>query len=148
MQVSTWLSAILVGSFLPLQALVNARLGQLGSGALFASLISFAVGTLALLMAWCAWRPAGTTLPTQAPWWVWTGGLVGAAFVATSTVLVSKIGAASLVCLVVFGQLAGSLLLDHFGVLQARQPIDALKLVGIVLVGVGMLLVVKPWQSV
>ena len=53
----------------------------------------------------------------------------------------------ALICLVVFGQMAGSLLLDHFGVLHPRQPADALRVFGVVLVAVGALLVVKPWQQ-
>ena len=53
---------------------------------------------------------------------------------------------ASLICLVVAGQLVGSVVLDHFGVLHARQPVDALRVVGLLLVVAGALLVVKPWQ--
>lgn len=141
--------ALCVGALLPLQALINARLGQLTLGPLFASLASFAVGTTALLALWLAWRPGngGSGFP-MAPWWAWTGGLIGAAFVVAATVLVPRLGAAALICLVVFGQLAGSLLLDHFGVLHARQPVDALKLLGVALVATGMLLVVRPWQTV
>jgi transporter family-2 protein len=48
---------------------------------------------------------------------------------------------------VVFGQMAGSLLLDHFGVLHARQPADAMRVFGVVLVAIGALLVVRPWQQ-
>ena len=57
--------AVCVGALLPLQALLNARLGQLTFGPLFASLASFAVGTSALLALWMAWRPAagGSGLP-------------------------------------------------------------------------------------
>lgn len=148
------LLALCVGALLPLQALINARLGQLTLGPLFASLASFAVGTTALLALWAAWRPGvpahggGWQGLAQAPWWAWTGGLIGAAFVTAATVLVPRLGAASLICLVVFGQLAGSLVLDHLGVLHARQPVDLLKLAGVALVGAGMLLVVRPWERV
>ena len=84
---------------------------------------------------------------TQVPAWTLAGGLIGAAFVAVATVLIPRMGAAALICLVVFGQMIGSLLLDHFGVLHARQPIDASCIAGIVLMAVGALLVVRPWQS-
>lgn len=144
-----WLLVLLVGLVLPLQALVNARLGALSYGPLFASLASFAVGTLALLLAWLATRPqeldAGAL--ARVPWWAWSGGLMGAAFVVIGTVMVPRLGAAALICLVVFGQLAGSLLLDHFGVLHPRQPADPLRILGVVLVAAGALLVVKPWQQ-
>lgn len=141
------LVALLVGALLPLQALVNARLGQLTAGALFASLASFAVGTCAIALLWAATRPAWPAQLAQAPWWAWTGGLIGAAFVVAATVLVPRLGAAGLICLVVFGQLAGSLLLDHFGVLHARTPIDGARLLGVALVAAGAVLVVRPWQS-
>lgn len=140
--------AVLVGALLPLQALLNARLAQLTHGALFASLCSFLVGTLALAACWLLSRPADASWSAlaQPAWWAWTGGLIGAVFVLAATGLVPRLGAAGLVCLVVTGQLVGSLLLDHYGVLHARQPIDALRVVGVLLAAAGALLVVRPWQ--
>ena len=144
-----WLLVLLIGAVLPLQALLNARLGALSHGALFASLASFVVGTLALLLVWLATRPPALDAGTLAriPWWAWSGGLMGAAFVVVSTVMIPRLGAAALICLVVFGQLVGSLLLDHFGVLHPRQPADPLRILGVVLVAAGALLVVRPWQQ-
>ena len=149
MNILAWLLVLLVGAALPLQALVNARLAQLSHGSLFASLVSFCVGTLALAAGWLATRPPAFDIAALArmPWWVWSGGVLGAAFVAVATLMIPRMGAASLICLVVFGQMAGSLLLDHFGVLHPRQPADALRVLGMVLVAVGALLVVKPWQQ-
>jgi len=141
--------AALVGALLPLQALVNARLGQSTYGPLFASLASFCVGSLALLCCWWLLRPAAIDPATLArvPWWGWSGGLIGAVFVVAATVLVPRLGAAALICVVVFGQMLGSLLLDHYGVLHPRQPIDPLRIAGVLLVAVGALLVVRPWQT-
>ena len=147
---NTWLGPLLaelVGALLPLQALLNARLGQLTWGAVFASLASFTVGTVALALLWLAGRPSLAGGVPQAPWWAWTGGLIGAAFVLAATFLVPRLGAAALICLVVFGQLAGSLLLDHFGVLHARVEVDWMRLAGVLLVGAGALLVVQPWRA-
>jgi transporter family-2 protein len=108
------LLAVVAGALLPLQALINAQLGQRTSGALFASFASF---------------------------------LIGALFVVAATVLVPRLGAAALICLAVFGQLVGSLLLDHYGVLHAPKPADAMRIAGAVLVALGALMVVRPWQS-
>ena len=141
--------AAAVGVLLPLQALINARLGQLTEGALFASFVSFAVGTLALAVALVATRtpmPEMRTMATLPPW-VWTGGLIGALFVLCATVLVPKLGAAGLICLVVSGQLIGSLLFDHFGVLGPVRPADAWRILGAVLVAVGAVLVLRPDQA-
>lgn len=142
-----YLLVFAIGVVLPLQALVNARLAQLTLGPVFAALLSFAVGTLALLAWWLASRPAmpDAALLGRVPWWAWSGGLFGAAFVAGATLMVPRLGAAALICLIVFGQMLGSLLLDHFGVLHARQPADATRIVGVLLVAAGALLVVRPW---
>ena len=111
-------------------------------------LASFTVGTLVLLAWWLLTRPVFVPAAlAKVPWWAWTGGVIGAVFVASATVLVPRLGAASLICLVVAGQLVGSVVLDHFGVLHARQPVDALRVVGLLMVVAGALLVVKPWQS-
>lgn len=140
--------AVLIGTLLPLQALINAALGKQTFGPVFASLASFSVGTGVLALWWLASRPAfEATALAKVPWWAWTGGAIGAMYVAASTLLIPRMGAASLICLVVFGQLLGSLLLDHFGVLHARQPIDLLRVIGAVLVVLGALLVVRPWAS-
>lgn len=139
--------ALFIGMLLPLQALINASLGKQTAGPVFASLASFAVGTLVLCVWWLANKPSlDTAALGRVPWWAWMGGAIGALYVAGATALIPRMGAASLICVVVFGQVAGSLLLDHFGVLHARQPIDGLRVVGALLVVAGALLVVRPWQ--
>jgi len=141
--------ATAVGMLLPLQALINARLGQASAGPLFASFASFLVGTLVLALALLATRtplPEARTLAALPPW-VWLGGAIGAAFVLCATVLVPKLGAAGLICLIVFGQLIGSLLFDHFGVLGDVRPVDAWRVLGAVLVAVGVVLVLRPVQA-
>lgn len=142
-------AAVLVGMLLPFQALLNARVGALTEGALFASFLSFAVGTVALalvLLVTCTPLPSMRTL-TSLPPWLWCGGLIGAVFVFCGTLLVPRLGAAGMICLIVAGQLVGSLLLDHYGVLSQPRPVDAMRLAGAALVGIGALLVVRPWQA-
>ena len=139
--------ALFIGMLLPLQALINGSLGKQTSGPLFASLASFCVGTLVVLAWWVASRPVFEVAAlAKVPWWAWTGGLIGALYVAGATLLIPRMGAASLICVVVLGQVAGSMLLDHFGVLQARQPVDGMRVLGALLVIAGALLVAKPWK--
>lgn len=141
-------TAALVGMVLPLQALLNARLGAMTQGALFASFVSFAIGTLVLALALLATRTPWPPVRELAalPPWLWLGGVIGAAFVFSGTLLVPKLGAAGLICLIVFGQVAGSMLVDHFGVLSQPRPVDLARLAGAALVCIGALLVVRPWQ--
>lgn len=139
--------AVMVGVLLPLQVLLNASLGKQTGGPVFASMVSFFVGSAVLIVFWLCTRPTfDAAALVRVPWWAWTGGLIGALYVASATLLIPRTGAVALMSLVIFGQLVGSLLVDHYGVLGARQPIDALRLVGVVLVATGALLVVKPWQ--
>lgn len=142
------LLAVFIGMLLPLQALINASLGKQTTGPLFASLASFTVGTIVLCAWWLATKPSfNVAALLKVPWWAWTGGTIGALYVAGATLLIPRMGAAALICAVVFGQVAGSLLLDHYGVLHARTPIDGVRIFGALLVIAGALLVVRPWQS-
>ena len=141
--------ALAIGALLPLQALINARLGALTHGALYAAFVSFLVGTCVLGLTLLATR--SPLLPAQPfaalPPWLWTGGLIGAAFVFAATLLVPKLGAGALICLVVLGQVVASLLLDHFGVLGPQRPADIARVCGAALVVAGAALVVRPWQA-
>lgn len=143
-------AAVAVGALLPLQALINAHLGRATGGPLLASFLSFLVGTVVLGLALLGLRapwPTWQVLTAPAPW-AWLGGVIGAAFVLSATVLVPRLGAAGMLSLVVLGQVVGSLLLDHHGVLAtAARPADALRVAGAVLVLVGAVLVVRPWQA-
>lgn len=141
--------AFVAGALLPLQALINAQLGRQTTGALFASACSFLVGTIALggvLLVTRQPLPAFDTL-ARLPAWIWLGGLLGAFFVCVATLAIPRIGAATLVALVVGGQMLAALALDRFGVLQAPQPVTASRLFGALLVLAGVLLVMQPWKA-
>jgi len=141
--------ATAVGMLLPLQALINARLGALTHGALYASFVSFLVGTCLLGSVLVATRTP--LLPPQPlssfPAWIWAGGVIGASMVLAATVLVPRLGAGALFCLIVLGQVLGAMALDHFGVLGAQRPVDMARVAGALLVVVGAALVVRPWQA-
>lgn len=142
------LVALLVGMLLPLQGLVNARLGaQIGSP-VAGAFVSFLVGTLLLGAYLLATRtPIAITEEAKFPAWIWAGGAFGALYVACFTVLVPRLGTATLICLAILGQVTASLLLDHYGVLQAPRRADAVRVLGAALVVVGVLLVAAPWRA-
>ena len=142
------LVAVLIGAILPLQGLVNARLGMHVGGPVVAAFVSFLVGTLMLGLYLLATRtPIALQGSLKLPAWIWAGGVFGAIYVACFTLLIPRIGAAGMVCLAVLGQVTASLLLDQFGVLQAPKPVDALRILGALLVLAGVVLVVAPWRS-
>ena len=142
------LFVVLIGAGLPLQALVNARLGVLTSGSIFASSLSILVSMIVAGVFLLLQRPAFPPLDQLArlPPWMWVGGVVGGCYVIAATLGVPRVGAAGFVALVVLGQMIGSLILDHFGILHPPQPATATRLLGVILVMAGMLLVLQPWR--
>jgi len=87
-------------------------------------------------------RRAGSvaTVPT----WAWFGGLLGATYVAATTVLGPKLGAASFLALTLAGQMVAALLVDHFGVIGFPQsPLTPTRLLGTALLVVGVLLIMR-----
>ena len=143
------LLAVAIGALLPLEALMNARLGQATRGPLFAAFVTCIGGAVALGVMLAIARPAAPAAAgwSSIPFWLWCGGALGATYLASATMLVPRLGAAGLICLVVLGQMLSSLLLDHYGVLDAPRRTDALRAIGAALVAGGALLVVQPWRS-
>jgi bacterial/archaeal transporter family-2 protein len=138
------LLSILAGAVLPLQALINARLALGIGNSLWAAAISFQVGALGLLLLQLALRAPWSELGRAGaiPAWIWTGGFLGAVYVASVIASVPRLGAASVISLVIFGQLMASLLLDHFGVLApVSHPINFTRLIGAVLLLAGAILI-------
>src|SRR5579883_2794559 len=111
------LLALLAGALVALQFGVNADLRNFVAHPLYATLTSYTVGALASLVCLCVARPALPSLNriAAAPWWVWTGGAIGVGYVTISIMLAPRLGAATLIVMVIAGQLLVSLLLDHFG---------------------------------
>ena len=129
---------------LPFQFGINAVLARDVDGAARASLVSFVVGALALLAAVLLFFRGAPAVAKAgaAPWWVWTGGLLGAVYVLGSVVAAPKLGAATLVALILAGQAAASLTVDHFGLVGFQEnPVTPGRLLGIGLVALGVVLV-------
>ena len=137
------LLAVVAGSALPFQAGINARLATFVGGPIRASAISFAVGTLVLVVvALVVTRGVvSTSRVGSVPWWGWLGGAVGAGYVASTVAAAPRLGALNLFAAVIFGQLLCSVVLDHFGVLYKEHSLSAGRLAGVVLLAVGVGLV-------
>jgi bacterial/archaeal transporter family-2 protein len=137
------LLAVVAGSALPFQAGINARLATFVGGPIRASAISFAVGTLVLVVvAFVATRGVVSTGRVgSVPWWGWLGGAVGAGYVASTVTAAPRLGALNLFAAVIFGQLLCSVVLDHFGVLYKEHSLSVGRLAGVALLGAGVVLV-------
>jgi bacterial/archaeal transporter family-2 protein len=133
------------GGLVALQAPINSMLGR-AVGTWQAAFFSFAVGTVALaLVATLAKGGLGqVTEARHLTWYYLTGGLLGAAYITSVLVTVRSLGAGGVVAATIAGQLAISVVVDHFGWLGVgKQPIDAARVIGIALLAAGTYLVVR-----
>jgi transporter family-2 protein len=139
-----WISlAFVAGCLIPLQGAFNARLGAAAGSLMHASLISFAIGTLAIGAYVLATRQTVSWAGfLEAPWYGWLGGLCGAFSLTVIILTYPKLGPGLAFGLVVAGQLLASVLLEHFNVLVAQpHPFSLLRLVGLALVLGGVVLI-------
>lgn len=131
------------GAVLPVQASVNSALGRHLGRPEWAALTNFVVGSLGLACWLLVQRvsPPGADQVARAPWWAWTGGLLGGFFVTVVVVLAPRLGVATALALAVAGQMAGAVLIDHlgwFGV--AARPFDLSRAAGAALLVAGVVL--------
>ncbi|HXS44462.1 MAG TPA: DMT family transporter [Solirubrobacteraceae bacterium] len=133
------------GGLIALQAPVNSTLGR-AVGTLQAAFVSFAIGTAALLVLAALARGGLGAIADgrHVAWYSLAGGVLGAAYVTTALVTVRSLGAGGVTAATIAGQLATAVVVDHFGLLGVeRQPVTALRLVGIALLAGGVFLVVR-----
>ena len=138
-----YILTILSGATLGVQAGINSQL-QLAwaKSPILAAFISFAVGTLGLLVYLLASRTPIPPLPDKFIPWQWIGGLLGAVLVSVTVYVAPRLGAATMIGLILAGQIGASLVLDHFGLLgYAQKVITWQRLLGAFLVGIGVFLI-------
>jgi transporter family-2 protein len=133
------------GCLVGMQAPINSRLGR-AVGSLQAASFSFLVGTVALVSISYILRGGLGSLGHlgRVPWWALVGGLLGAVYVFVALEAVRTLGASGLTAVVITGQLVISVVIDRFGLLGvARQAVGVQRIVGLVLLAVGVVLVVR-----
>ena len=125
-----------------IQAPVNNALGtQIGSG-LFAALVSFGVGfTTLLTLNLMTANFSPLKLLSEAPLWMFAGGLLGSFAVYSALTNVAKLGSLTMVATLVFGQLLAALVIDAmgFGNLEI-QEITPGRILSVILIGGGIVL--------
>ena len=134
-----------VGGLIALQAPINSQLGRT-VGTFQGALVSFVLGTIVLAMI-AAFAKGGFGTIADAKglsWYYLTGGVLGAIYVTTVLVTVRSLGAGPVVAATIAGQLSASLVVDQLGILGVeKDPITAVKVVGVVLLAAGVFLIVR-----
>ncbi len=137
--------AVIAGAFLPMQGSMNSKLAKAGENPVYASMISFTIGVLALVtyilltsqnVSWKGLK--------DAPSYSWLGGVLGAFYVTVIVFAFPKIGPGLTFGLVVAGQLITSMVMEHFQIMGTpHQPISLGRIVGVLLIIIGVVAVKK-----
>lgn len=138
--------AVVAGMMMPTQAAINNRLAITVDSPILAAFVSFFVGTIALfLYVLAAGIPLGNLIDAKnAPLIAWTGGILGAIFVASTVALVPRLGVALTFSLVIAGQMIITLVIDHFGILGVpEKSISLPRVFGVALITIGVILIRK-----
>jgi bacterial/archaeal transporter family-2 protein len=135
---------LLGGASLVVQASLIAGLRARLDSVVWAGLVSYLGGTAAMAAAILVARISPPSLPRTSAiplqWWI--GGFFGAAYLAVAILLLPRLGAATVVALVVAGQLLCSLLFDRFAILGVPyHPLTPGRLVGAILLVAGVALI-------
>jgi transporter family-2 protein len=135
---------VVVGVLIALQPPVNAGLGRV-TGNVAAAFVSFLIGTLLLALLVGLTGQADGLRSTFDPEWIYlTGGILGVAYVFTSLVTVSSIGAGGVAAATITGQLTASIVIDRLGILGLeQQEVSFERLAGVALLLAGTYLVVR-----
>ena len=142
-----WLIIVFVcGALLPFQAGLNARLGKSIESPIYASIFSFIVGAITVVIylqftkETITWAVVKSTSIVS----LLGGGITGAIFITATMLALPRIGMALTFGLVVAGQVIVAVLLDHFKILVAEQhPFNLWRLLGIILILLGVIIVRK-----
>lgn len=139
------LMAVCAGGLVPFQTIVNSRLGVILENRMMAAVISFTGGFVALVLITVI---AQQGLPkwhagVKTPWYLYTGGFIGAIFVFTLLSLGPKIGVANVMTAAIVGQLMIAVVVDHFGGFfgMPEFKVTVVRLLGLGLMTAGVIMI-------
>lgn len=111
------------GALNTVQSGANAQLAKALGQPWWAAVAVYVTGLCAALAAivvagvgWPGWDKAA-----GAPWWAWTGGLLGAAYVAAMLAFAERLGSAVFTGVTVTAAIVASLALDHYGLVGFKE---------------------------
>ncbi|MDR2661221.1 MAG: DMT family transporter [Lactobacillaceae bacterium] len=136
---------IAAGMFASIQQALNGHLGiQLGN-AIQSSLISFILGTIAIILF--TFIKEKNIFPekeniVKIPWWGYIGGILGSIYVFTLAFLVPKIGPGLAISLGIIGTITGAAVVQQFGFFKSPQKnIKLTQIIGVILMILGIVII-------
>ena len=138
-----------LGVLTPIQTAANSRLRQSVVSPFIASLVSFSVGTIFLLIVTLCEKGGiliDRELFSTLPWWAWLGGVCGLWGLTVNIIIFPKLGAMQTALMPMLGQIIMGVIIDSFGLLQSPNfPFTFLRFISVLIILLGMFMVI--WQK-
>jgi transporter family-2 protein len=146
MKFQYYLLSLLAGIAVAIQTGVNSQLRTDTNNPILTALISFGVGTIALIILYFGFFHRSPEFPPgyTFEWWKFTGGLLGVLYVTGVVIAAPRIGAANALGFIVAGQFIAAIIIDHYG--WMGLPIKAIswyRISGIAMLLAGVYLIQK-----
>ena len=138
-----YLTALGAGISVAVQQVLNGNLRIALNSPAWAGFFSYLGGLLMMIAVLLAFREQipSWKLMTSTPWWAWSGGILGGVFILLVILLLPSLGAATLLALVVAGQMSAAVIMDHFGAFGlATHPVSISRVLGVALIIAGVVL--------
>lgn len=137
---------LVAGLIQPYQVAMNTKLNKVAGSPPVAGFVTFAGGAVVCAVLWLlgVMHRGQPSALSGAPWWAWLTGPVGVIIIFSALIALPISGAALVVTVMVFGQAAGSMVLDHYGWMDVKRvPINVWRVLGLMLILGGTLLMAK-----
>jgi len=140
-----YIIGIVAGMVVPFQTSINSRLSLYTKSSFYASTISFATGTIFLVLINFIFNPhifSTYYISHQSLSYLWfVGGMLGVIFLTGNLLLLPRLGASLTVVMTVAGQIIMGVTIDTFGWFGADQePFTIFKVLGILFLIFGIIL--------
>lgn len=134
---------VVVGMLMASQMSINAELGRYLNTPIHASLVSFTIGTIILIILVGvkerSYHKINFTIGKDTPKWIWLGGILGGSYVLGTSTLVPLLGSGTVILVNLFGQMLSSLTIDHFGLFGSyKNRVILIQLIGVLIMVVGI----------
>lgn len=139
------LAAVLSGCLSSVVGAILASLGQVIGSAIQATTVLFAIATVVMIVFCCingSVVKIRRAFTTDAPWWIWMGGPLGAIIVYGNAWLIPLIGVSVFMMALLIGQFLLSLFMERNGWLGApKKHISWVQIAGILIMLAGVFLI-------
>ena len=140
------LAGILLGTTFAIQPAMNGKLAVALASSIHAAFISFIGSTVILyaivLVVRSFRRGLSTVFAEKRPWWIWTGGLIGAFYITMFAWFTPLLGVGIVSLLGILGMLTMSVIIDAKGLLGAKPThIGRSQYLGLLLILTGLVVI-------